>query len=135
MAVPPRRRFLGACGLAIVGLATLPRPTFAARRAHPTPRKGITGAKVLTAEQLAESPHLVPLFDEVRAIPQIVDGIRCSCGCASMDGYYSLLSCFEGDAMARACPICQGQARLTTRLHREGKTLAQIRVANDAQFA
>ena len=63
-----------------------------------------------------------------------MDGIRCNCGCAGQPGFYSLLSCYEGDAMARLCPICQGEGRLAARLHKEGKTLAEIRVAVDAQF-
>ena len=101
---------------------------------HPTPRPKITGAKVLTAEQLTDTPHLIPLFDSVRERPEIMDGIRCNCGCAGQPGFYSLLSCYEGDAMARLCPICQGEGRLAARLHKEGKTLAEIRVAVDAQF-
>lgn len=101
---------------------------------HPTPRPKITGAKVLTAEQLKDTPHLIPLFDSVRERPEIMDGIRCNCGCAGQPGFYSLLSCYEGDGMARLCPICQGQGRLSARLHKEGKTLAEIRVAIDAQF-
>jgi len=63
-----------------------------------------------------------------------IDGIRCNFCCASLPGYYSLLSCFEGDAMAKVCPICQGQGRLAVRLHGERKTLAEIRAAVDAQF-
>jgi hypothetical protein len=51
-----------------------------------------------------------------------------------MPGYYSLLSCFEGDAMARSCPICQGEGRLVARLHKEGKTLDEIRAAVDAKY-
>lgn len=102
---------------------------------HPTPRPGITGAKVLTAAGLGSAgAHLVPLFDGVRAIPAIADGIRCHCGCAELPGMYSLLSCYEGDAMARICPICQGEGRVAVRLHKEGKTLAEIREAIDAQF-
>jgi hypothetical protein len=101
---------------------------------HPTPRPKITGAKVLTAEQLKETPHLIPLFDSVRERPEIMDGIRCNCGCAGQPGFYSLLSCYEADGMARLCPICQGQGRLAARLHKEGKNLAEIRVAIDAQF-
>jgi hypothetical protein len=101
---------------------------------HPTPRKGVTGAKVMTAAQLAKSAYLIPLFDGIRAIPEVADGIRCSCGCAELPGYYSLLSCYEGDAMALICPICQGAGKLTVRLHGEGQTLAQIRIAVDAQF-
>lgn len=101
---------------------------------HPTPRANITAAKVLQAAELQDLPHLIPLFDAVRERPAIMDGIRCNCGCAGQPGYYSLLSCYEGDAMARFCLICQGQARVTARLHKEGKTLAEIRVAVDAQF-
>ena len=101
---------------------------------HPTPRSGITAAKVLTAEQLADSPQVIPVFDSVRAIPEIVDGIRCKCGCAELEGYYSLLSCYEGDGMARHCPICQGEGRMAARLHKEGKTLNEIREAIDARW-
>lgn len=101
---------------------------------HPRPRPGITGAKVLTAAQLKDHPKLVPLFDAVRKIPQIIDGIRCNCGCGHPPEMYSLLSCYEGDAMAQECAVCQGQGKLAARLHAEGKTLAAIRVAVDAKF-
>ena len=106
----------------------------AANGAHPAPRAGITAAKVLTGAKLAKWPDLQQLFDGIRDIPAIADGIRCSCGCADVPGYYSLLSCYEGEAMATICPICQGSGKLVVRLHGEGQTLAQIRVAVDAQF-
>lgn len=131
-----RRRFVGSCA-ATLGALLLPRDAHAARAsldAHPTPRPGITAAKVPTKEQLGGSSRLSALFDAVREIPQVVDGVRCHCGCATMAGHYSLLSCYEGDAMAKACPICQGQGRLVVRLHKEGKPLDEIRVAVDAQF-
>ena len=32
------------------------------------------------------------------------------------------------------CPICQGAGMLTVRLHSEGRTLAEIRIAVGAQF-
>jgi hypothetical protein len=89
---------------------------------------------VIPASQLTAYPDLLQLFDGIRAIPSVADGIRCSCGCADLPGYYSLLSCYEGAAMATMCPICQGAGKLTVRLHAEGQTLAQIRVAIDAQF-
>lgn len=102
---------------------------------HPEPRPGITGAKVATKEQLADAAALIPLFDSVRDMPEIVDGIRCHCGCADMPGYRSLLSCYEGaDAMARECKTCQGQARLAGRLKQSGKSLDEIRAAIDAKF-
>lgn len=153
-----RRTFLSVAGVAGAGAlfdrrlrtGRLPTPVEAARLSmpmcgaerphrqgpvvHPTPRTGITGAKVLTAAQLTKSVYLVPLFDGIRAIPEVADGIRCSCGCAELPGYYSLLSCYEGDAMATICPICQGAGKLAVRLRSEGQTLSQIRVAVDAQF-
>ena len=54
---------------------------------HPTPRPGITAAKVLTRKQLGdEHADAAPVFDMVRQIPHIVDGIRCRCGCAELEG-------------------------------------------------
>ncbi len=136
-----RRTFLAAGVTALVALLVPGRTASAARvRAqvtgpHPTPRAGITGAKVLSKEQLAGKPQLVGLFDSVRAIPEVIDGIRCNCGCAHSHGFYSLLSCYEGkDAMAKDCAICQGQGRLAVRLHKAGKSLETIRAAVDAKF-
>lgn len=137
-----RRRFFHAAGAIAAGLMLSPTPSRAAGRhrcgvaplgPHPVPRPGITAAKVLTKEQLHD-PKLAPLFDSVREIPGVVDGIRCNCGCAGSAGFYSLLSCYEADAMAQHCPVCQGQGRLAARLHKEGKALDEIRVAIDAQF-
>ena len=136
-----RRRLLAA-GAAAVAARLLPaRAAWAApataaplRAPHPTPRPGITAAKVLSRAELADAPELVPLFDAVRAAPQVVDGIRCHCGCASLSGHYSLLTCYEAPAMALTCPICQGEGRVATRLHRAGKSLDEIRTAIDAQF-
>ena len=136
-----RRDFLATC-TAVVAASLVPAralhagpPRTAAHGPHPTPRPGITGAKVLTREQLADKPTLVSLFDSVREIPEVVDGIRCNCGCSHADGFYSLLSCYEGkDAMARECAICQGQGRLAVRLHKAGKSLDEIRASVDAKF-
>jgi hypothetical protein len=135
-----RRRFLAACLTAVGATLVGTRPAWAGARRlpvggpHPVPRPGITADKVLTKEQLADTPKAIPVFDLVREIPEVVDGIRCQCGCADLSGYYSLLSCFEGDAMAQHCPVCQGQARLVHRLHKAGKTLDEIRSAIDVRY-
>lgn len=140
MPSPSRRQFLATVAATAAAMLMPLRPALAGRPRirvsgpHPKPRPGITGAKVLSKEQLADSPDLIPLFDGVREIPQVVDGIRCNCGCATMPGKYSLLSCYEGDAMATMCPICQGEGRLATRLHKAGKSLDEIRASIDAQF-
>ena len=101
---------------------------------HPEPRAGIDSSRVLTREQLAEHPDAMSAFDQVREIPQVVDGIRCSCGCASREGFYSLLSCYEGEGMARHCEVCQGTGRMVYRLHKQGKTLNEIREAVDLRY-
>ena len=133
-----RRGFLASAVAVALGLVA-PAPAWArharARRAdHPTPRPGITAANVLPDSALTEYPGCQSAFDAVRKIPQIVDGIRCQCGCADLPGFYSLLSCYESAGMARLCPICQGEARLAYRLFQSGKTLDEIRTAIDARY-
>lgn len=132
-----RRRFLALVPAAALALA--PRQARAAlvrslRGDHPTPRPGVDASKVLKAGQL-HTPEAAPVFDLVREIPQVVDGIRCHCGCAELAGNYSLLSCYEEPGMAQHCEICQGQAKLVHRLHARGWSLDGIRAAVDAAFA
>ena len=100
---------------------------------HPTPRAGVDGSHVLTADDLKDSPGVIPVFDMIREIPRVADGIRCQCECAQIPEMYSLLSCFEQDGMARHCRICQGVARLVYRMHQRGSPLDQIRAAVDAE--
>jgi hypothetical protein len=137
-APPSRRRFLGALLGTAGALAGLPSKAWGSvgltgcTGKHPDPRPGITAAKVLPADQV-HNLEARPIFDMVREIPGIVDGIRCNCGCAELEGFYSLLSCYE-NGMAQACLICQGQAKLAYRLHNEGWSLNGIRASIDAAF-
>lgn len=137
---PSRRRFLllAAAGLAAsagrAGAAWGLPSSWIGPKDHPVPRPGIDASRVLPDASLAEYSGAIPAFQAVREIPQIVDGIRCQCGCAKLPGFYSLLSCYEGEAMARFCDICQGEARLALRLHRAGKTLDEIRDAIDVRY-
>lgn len=111
--------------------------SIAARRPtrHPDPRRGITAARVLKRDQLADvDADVSKIFDMVREIPHIVDGIYCHCGCAELEDHYSLLSCYEADAMARACEICQGEGRMVYQLHKQGKKMKEIRAAIDRNF-
>ena len=139
----PRRGFLATSLSAVAALALVPHRALgrcvaagavAAAGPHPTPRPGIDASRVLASEQIGDDePDVRAAFEQVRRIPQIVDGIRCHCGCA--DRLYSLLGCFEGEhAMAMHCRVCQGQGRLAYRLHRDGKTLDEIRSAIDARY-
>jgi hypothetical protein len=128
-----RRQFVASA----VALLLLPNRARAMRSPgpHPTPRPGITAAKVVTSDKLDGNANLIAVFDGVRGIPEVIDGIRCQCGCAASEGFYSLLTCYEGDnAMAKMCHVCQGEGKLAVRLHKEGKSLDEIRVAIDAKF-
>jgi hypothetical protein len=140
---PSRRRFLGwlAAGTAFVLVPSAAMRAEArcheghsAPGSHPEPRPGITGDKVLTPEQLKGAADLIVLFNGVREMPHIADGLRCYCGCADVEGYRSLLSCYEGVGMAQHCLICQGQARLAHKRFKEGQSLDQIRRAIDARY-
>ena len=143
-----RRGFLRRVASALVALAGLslvepeaagaavgPRASRLVWGTHPSPRPGIDASKVLTRDQLTEHPAAASVFDMVRKIPQVIDGIRCQCGCAELPEFYSLLSCYEADGMAQHCAICQGEASLAYRLHTQGKSLDQIRAAIDAKFS
>ena len=136
-----RRSFLGVIAGTAVAIAAGAKPAWARfRRAtrhvdHPEPRPGIDASRVLTSEQLADAPNVIPIYDKVRQIPEIVDGIYCHCGCAELPGYRSLLICYEEKGMAKYCVICQGEGNLVYRLHQSGKSLDQIRAAIDARFA
>ena len=89
----------------------------------------------MTREQLEGYPEeIVAVYDMVREMPHIADGIGCSCGCSAMPGYRSLLTCFHATGMAMGCNICQGQARLAHGRFKEGQSLEQIRRATDARF-
>lgn len=132
-----RRHFLALLPATVIaGIGSARHGLAAPRRIsdHPTPRPGITAAKVLTKDQLGEHQDAAPVFDLVRQIPEVVDGIRCQCGCSALEGKYSLLSCYEADGMAAHCQICQGEGRLAYRLHKQGKSLDEIRAAIDAKF-
>jgi hypothetical protein len=110
-----------------------PRRSGRGPKTHPEPREGITAAHVLPDSKLTDKSAAL-VYAMVREIPQVVDGIRCSCGCADLKGFYSLLSCYEEGGMAQHCVICQGQARLAYTLHSEGWSLKGIRASIDAAY-
>lgn len=135
-----RRAFLHTVGQVVAATVFVPaavvfaprRGSAAGIRIHPEPRPGVDGGAVLPADRVL--PHVADLFDAVRKIPAVVDGIGCYCGCAPLPEMYSLLSCYEGVGMAQYCAICEGSGRLAVRLHAGGSTLDEIRAAIDRRF-
>lgn len=131
-----RRHVLRVLAGAGATLVLGPSPTAARLRSpwtgHPEPRPGIDASRVLPADAVA--PHAAELFDRVREIPHIVDGIGCHCGCGDLPEMVSLLSCYEGMGMAQYCDICSGEGRLAHELHQAGHTLDEIRAAVDRRY-
>jgi hypothetical protein len=136
-----RRSFLLRLGSLMAPLALAPAPLRALMATgsptlptgvHPEPRPGVDGSRVLPSDQVA--PHAADLFDRIRAIPGVVDGIRCHCGCAELDGMYSLLSCYEGVGMAQFCEVCSGEGALVARLAGAGLSLNAIREEIDRRY-
>jgi hypothetical protein len=100
---------------------------------HPDPRPGITAEHVLPDDKV--SAKYKDAYDAAREIPEVLDGIYCHCDCADRhSNLRSLLSCYETE-MPMSCGVCSGEARTALRLHKQGKTLDQIRAAIDKQFS
>ena len=99
--------------------------------AHPEPRAGVTAANVLPESDVSGKAR--DAYAAAREFPQVLDGLYCHCGCGKRDNLRSLLACFE-TRMPMSCGVCLGEARLAGRLAREGRTLADIREAVDAEY-
>lgn len=115
----------------IAGLLLLARGAGAA--GHPEPRPGITAAAVLPPSTYAGYDRVVRAYEAAQQAPQVLDGLTCHCRCRENFGHRSLLSCFESEHGA-SCEICIGEALLAVEMHRQGRTLEEIRGAVDARF-
>lgn len=100
---------------------------------HPTPRPGITGAKVLPAATFGDDERLVRAYTAARTMPEVFDGLYCYCHCKEDMGHRSLLTCYESEHAA-SCDICLAEAQMAAELHGQGATIDDIRRAIDARF-
>ena len=120
--------------LAVVAIALIlvfARPAMGAR--HPEPRPGVTAAEVLPPSTYAGYDQIVRAYEAAQAVPQVLDGLYCHCQCRENFDHRSLLSCFQSEHGA-SCDICMGEAVMAEEMHRQGKTLDEIRRAIDARF-
>jgi Protein of unknown function with PCYCGC motif len=120
-----------AAALAVVVIAT--RPATAVGSSHPTPRPGVTGAKILPDFAIPHNPGAVEAYAAARRAPATLDGVYCHCDCSKHAGHRSLLTCFESDHGA-FCDICMGEATLASDMASRGQSLRDIRAAIDRQF-
>ncbi|HTT68998.1 MAG TPA: CYCXC family (seleno)protein [Gemmatimonadales bacterium] len=121
-------------GVAVVATAAILVATRGAGGGHhPTPRPGITGARVLPASTFGEDERLVRAYEAARAMPELFDGLYCYCHCKEDMGHVSLLTCYESEHAA-SCDICLGEAAIAVQMHAAGASLEEIRRAIDARY-
>ena len=100
---------------------------------HPEPRPGVTGENVLPESEIGDRRRVREAYEAARTHPELFDGVYCACECDKSMGHRSLLSCFES-RQAIGCMACREEGELVARLARDGKTLAEIRLAVDKEF-
>lgn len=101
---------------------------------HPEPRPGITGENVLAESEVGDRRRVREAYAAARTHPETFDGVYCACQCDKSMSHRSLLSCFES-RQAIGCMACREEAELVARMARDGKSLDEIRLAVDEEFA
>jgi hypothetical protein len=125
----------GAGLLALAGVVFLTRPAGGGGGGaiHPTPRPGITAAKVVPISFVPRTPGANEAYAAARETAATLDGVYCHCDCSKHASHRSLLTCFESEHGAY-CDICMGEAMLASGMTKQGKSLTDIRAAIDRQF-
>ena len=74
-----------------------------------------------------QNANIREAYSVAKQIPEVLAQQPCYCYCQRM-GHRSLLDCFRSSHSA-SCEICINEARLAGQLHRQGKSLEEIRAA------
>jgi len=115
----------------LVGFVFLKKPADAST--HPTPRPGITAAKVVPTSLIPRTLGASEAYAAAREAAATLDGMYCHCDCSKHASHRSLLTCFESDHGAY-CDVCMGEAMVASGMAKQGKSLTEIRTAIDRQF-
>lgn len=69
-----------------------------------------------------------PAYEAAKKYPEIVDQIRCYCGCEQSPNLHhkSLLTCFTS-LHATGCEICRGEAELAGKMKAEGSADDEVK--------
>lgn len=119
----------------LLGLLILPTLSFGGTSGHhPDPRPMSMRSHTAPAAQYAAYPRVAEIYGEVAKVPEVVDGVYCYCQCEEHAGHYSLLDCFQNDH-ASQCDICLSEGDMVYRMHKDGKSLDQIRSAIDHLYS
>lgn len=117
-----------AVALMVFALARWPRHVD-----HPAPRADASAAHVLHGGAVPRAAGAAESYAVARAIPAVLDGMRCFCACGATLGHRSLLSCFE-DEHGAFCQVCQDEAIIAGETIMGGGSLREARRAVDERF-
>jgi hypothetical protein len=73
-------------------------------------------------------------YKAAREIPEVIDSLYCYCDCEKNFGHKSLLSCHV-DQHSKYCNICMDEAIMAYRMHKQGKSILEIRKAVDKSYS
>ena len=73
-------------------------------------------------------------YASAKAAPEVMEKLFCYCGCDLTDSHTSLLDCFTS-AHGVDCHICQEEAVLALKMHKEGTPIKQIQQEIDERYS
>jgi hypothetical protein len=73
-------------------------------------------------------PQAVRAYQAAQQIPHVLAQQPCYCWCSRGEGHRGLLDCYIS-THAEHCGVCQKEALLALKMHKEGKSAAEIRTA------
>lgn len=73
-------------------------------------------------------------YKAAREIPEVLDSLYCYCECKKHFGHKSLLTCFV-DQHGLHCDTCINEAVMAHEMHKNGKSIVEIRRAVDKKFS
>ncbi len=73
-------------------------------------------------------------YASAKAAPEVMEKLFCYCGCDLTDSHTSLLDCFTS-AHGVDCHICQEEAVLALKMHKDGTPIKQIQQEIDERYS
>lgn len=134
---------IGAAGV-IIAAAAVAAPSHKAIREKAGPEPASASASASTGgEAYTGKPVMDPSlaagmaavgYASAKAAPEVMAKLFCYCGCDMTDSHSALIDCFTGQH-GMDCHICQEEAVLALRMHRDGASIPEIQKRVDAEFA
>jgi hypothetical protein len=73
-------------------------------------------------------------YASAKACPEVVSRLFCYCGCDISDNHNTLIDCFTSNHGVD-CHICQEEAVMALKMHRDNASIAEIQKAIDQEFS